>query len=103
MIPDGSGDMIRTMYYVLIYKTVEDYVEKRAPYRADHLGHAEAAHARGDLVMAGVLADPADTAIFVFKCESRGPAEDFARDDPYVRAGLIREWSVRPWIVAIGG
>jgi uncharacterized protein YciI len=25
------------MYYILFYKTVEDYVNRRAPYREDHL------------------------------------------------------------------
>jgi len=29
--------------------------------------------------------------------------ENFARNDPYVTAGLIVEWSVRPWTVAKGG
>lgn len=91
------------MYYLLIYRTVENYVEKRAPYRAEHLGYSEAAHARGELFMGGALAEPADSAILIFKAESPAVAETFARNDPYVKAGLIKEWSVRPWIVAIGG
>jgi len=91
------------MYFLLIYKTVDNYVEKRAPYRPEHLGYANAAHARGEIVMAGALADPADSAVFVFRAESPAVVEDFARNDPYVKAGLITEWSVRPWTVAIGG
>lgn len=91
------------MYHVLIYKTVEGYVEKRAPYRPEHLAYANGAHARGELLMGGALADPADTALLVFKSESPAVAEEFARSDPYVKAGLIKEWSVRPWTVVIGG
>jgi len=91
------------MYYMLIYKTVDNYVERRAPYRAEHLGHANAAHEGGGLVMGGALADPADTAILVFRAESPSVAEEFARNDPYVKAGLVKEWSVRPWTVVIGG
>jgi uncharacterized protein YciI len=91
------------MYYMLIYKTVENYVEKRAPYRGEHLAYANAAHAREELFMGGALADPADTAILVFRGESPAVAEEFARNDPYVKAGLIKEWSVRPWTVVIGG
>ncbi len=91
------------MYYLLIYKTVEGYVEKRAPYRPEHLANSNAAHARGELFMGGALGDPADTAILVFRAESPSAAEEFARNDPYVKAGLIREWSVRPWTVVIGG
>jgi len=90
------------MYYLLIYKTVDNYVEKRVPYRPEHLGYANAAHARGEILMAGALADPADSAVFVFKADSPAVVEDFARNDPYVKAGLIKEWSVRPWTVVIG-
>ena len=91
------------MYYLLIYKTVDDYVERRAPYRPEHLGYSNAAHARGELVMGGVLTDPVDTAVLVFKAESPAVAEEFARNDPYVKVGLIKDWSVRPWTVVIGG
>jgi uncharacterized protein YciI len=53
--------------------------------------------------MGGALADPADTAILIFRGETPAVAEEFARNDPYVKAGLIKEWSVRPWTVVIGG
>jgi uncharacterized protein YciI len=52
--------------------------------------------------MGGALAEPADAAVMIFKTGSRAAVEDFARDDPYVKAGLIVEWSVRPWTVVIG-
>ncbi len=91
------------MYYMLIYQTVENYVEKRAPFRSEHLGYSEASHARGELFMGGALGDPVDTAILIFRGDSPAAAEAFAQNDPYVKAGLIKEWSVRPWTVAIGG
>jgi uncharacterized protein YciI len=91
------------MYYVLSYKTVENYVERRAPFREEHLALATAAHARGELVMAGALADPPDAAVLVFKGESPAVAEAFVKSDPYVKNGLVTEWSVRPWTVVIGG
>ena len=90
------------MYFMLFYKTVDNYVERRKPYRDEHLGYAEAAQGRGDLFMGGALGDPADTAILIFKTDDRAAVEDFARNDPYVKAGLIVEWSVRPWTVVIG-
>jgi uncharacterized protein YciI len=90
------------MYYILFYKTVDNYVERRAPYRQDHLAYANAARERGELIMAGALADPADGAVLVFKGEGPSAAEEFARNDPYVRNGLITEWNVRPWTVVIG-
>jgi hypothetical protein len=91
------------MYYILFYKTVENYIEKRAPYRNEHLNYANASHARGDLVIAGALAEPADSAVLVFKGIGPSVAAEFAKNDPYVKNGLIVEWTVRPWTVVIGG
>lgn len=91
------------MYYILFYKTVEGYVEKRAPYRAEHLALAKSAYEKGSMVMAGALADPADSAVLVFKGEGPEVAAEFAKNDPYVKNGLISEWSVRPWTVVVGG
>jgi uncharacterized protein YciI len=91
------------MYYILFYKTVDNYVEKRAPYREEHLNYATAAQERGTLVMAGALAEPADGAVLVFKGDGAHIAEDFAKHDPYVKNGLITEWQVRKWTVVIGG
>ncbi len=90
------------MYYILFYKTVDNYVEKRAPFREKHLAYANAAHERGELIIAGALADPADSAVLVFRGENPSIAEEFAKNDPYVLNGLIKEWKVRLWNVVIG-
>lgn len=88
-------------YFVLFYKTVDNYINKRAPYREEHLRLAENAREKGDLILAGALADPADEALLVFQSESAEAAENFALNDPYVKNGLISEWKVRPWTVVI--
>ena len=90
------------MYYILFYKTVDNYVEKRAPYRNEHLALAKSAYESGDLMMAGALAEPADGAVLVFKGDGPHAAEQFALNDPYVKNGLITEWKVRPWSVVVG-
>lgn len=90
------------MYYILFYKTVDNYVEKRVPFRDEHLKLAQLALKSGSLIMAGALADPADSAMLVFKGDSSKVAEEFAKNDPYVKNGLILEWNVRPWTVVIG-
>jgi uncharacterized protein YciI len=86
-----------------MYDVVDDYLERRGQYRAEHLALATAAQERGELVMAGALAEPADGAVLVFRSDSPAPAEAFAASDPYVRAGIVTEWRVRPWTVVIGG
>ena len=90
------------MYYILLYKTIDNYVARRAPYREEHLKYANASHDSGALVMAGALDAPADSAVLIFKGDGPEVAENFAKNDPYVEHGLITEWHVRPWNVAIG-
>jgi uncharacterized protein YciI len=90
------------MHYLLIYDVVPDYVARRQPLRAEHLGLARAAHARGELVLGGALADPTDGAVLLFKGESPAAAEAFAAADPYVRNGLVTSWRVRAWATVVG-
>jgi len=90
------------MYYLLFYKVVDDYVDRREPHRESHLAYAQASHARGEIVMGGALNEPADGAVLVFKCDSPAVVEEFAKNDPYLLAGLITGWAVRPWTVVIG-
>jgi uncharacterized protein YciI len=90
------------VHYLLMYDLVDDYMERRAPLRAAHLDLARAAVDRGELVLGGALADPADTAVLLFRGASPAAAEAFARVDPYVLNGLVRRWQVRPWTTVVG-
>jgi hypothetical protein len=90
------------MHYVLIYEVVDDYVARRAPYREEHLRLAREAHERGEVVLAGALADPADGAMLVFRGPSADTAEAFAKADPYVRNGVVKQWRVRKWNTVVG-
>ena len=90
------------MHYLLFYDVVEDYVRRREPHRAAHLARALAAHARGDLVLGGALADPVDGAVLLFRGDSPAVAESFAAGDPYVTHGLVTGWRVRTWTTVVG-
>ena len=75
---------------------------QRDPHRPAHLAAAQAAKASGKLLMAGALADPVDGGLFVFTpAATTEEVEAFAKADPYNVAGLITEWSVRPWLVVV--
>ena len=89
-------------YYVLQYEVVDDYANRRTPFRSLHLQKVREAHARGELRLAGALNEPADGALLVFRSETPAVAEDFARNDPYVINGLITSWRVRPWAIVAG-
>jgi len=90
------------MHYLLLYDVVDNYVERRKPFRESHLAHAQAAVARGDLVLGGALANPADGAVLLFRGDSPAAAERFAETDPYVLNGLIARWRVREWMTVVG-
>lgn len=89
-------------YYVVLYEVVGDFLARRGIYRDEHLRLAREAQVRGEHVMAGAFADPQDGALLVFQSKDATTAEAFARNDPYVKNGLVTHWKVRSWNVVIG-
>lgn len=90
-------------YYLLEYVLVDDYLARRGPLRESHLALAQEAAERGDLVLAGALAEPPDRAVLVWRADDPSVVERFAAADPYVHQGLVSSWTVRPWTVVVGG
>lgn len=90
------------MQQLLIYEVVADYVARRAPFRAAHLALAQAAAARGELLLGGATGAPPDGAMLLFEGASPDAAEAFARADPYVLNGLVSRWRVVPWHTVVG-
>src|SRR5712691_8310112 len=88
-------------YYALFYQVVDDFIARRAAFRDEHLHLAREARARGELVLAGALADPPG-ALIIFQADNSASAEAFARQDPYVKNGLVTNWKVRNWTVVVG-
>jgi uncharacterized protein YciI len=89
-------------YYALFYEVVDDFIARRGAHRDEHLRLTHEARTRGELMLAGALADPADGALIIFQGESPAVAEAFARQDPYVKNGLVTRWKVRNWTVVVG-
>ena len=90
------------MHFLMFYEFTADYLQRRPPHRAEHLRLAWSAHQRGDLVLGGALAEPADAAVLLFKGDDDQAARAFAENDPYVKAGLVTRWWVRPWTTVVG-
>jgi uncharacterized protein YciI len=89
-------------YFALFYEYVPDYLERRGALRRAHFDHASASMARGEFQMGGAFADPVDGALLTFKASDRAVIEDFARNDPYVKGGIVTSWRVREWTVVAG-
>lgn len=90
------------MHFLLTYDLVPDYLARREQFRNEHLALAREAHKRGELVIAGALAEPADSAVLFFQAESPAVVEAFAKADPYVINGLVTRWQVRRWNTVVG-
>lgn len=90
------------MHYLLLYEISDDYLERRAQFREEHLKKAWQASANGELVLGGALGNPVEGAALLFKGESPEAAEKFARTDPYVLNGLVKRWHVRQWNTVAG-
>ena len=89
------------MHLLLEYSLADDYLDRRATLREEHLALARAAHARGELLLAGALPDPFDRALLVWTAP-REVVEQFVAADPYVQNGLVTGWTIRDWNVVVG-
>jgi uncharacterized protein YciI len=92
-------------HFLLNYTLAPDYLERRPTFRAEHLGLAQAAVARGELLLGGAAAESGrapDQAVLLFAGEDGRAAEAFARADPYVTSGIVERWRVREWVTVVG-
>ena len=85
-----------------IYDLAPDYLARRTEFRAEHLALAWKRVERGELVLGGAVGDPVESGLLVFRCNSSDVPAEFARDDPYVKNGLVMQWKVRPWNTVVG-
>jgi len=89
--------------YVLFYNYIPDVLEKRPPHRDLHLSLASDLAKDGKCLSGGpttpLKADVPDGAVFVFSDEES--ANFFVKEDPYVKHGIVTDWSIKEWTVAV--
>jgi len=90
------------MHYLLLYKYIPDYMDRREEYRGAHFAHAKPYLDRGELFLGGAFANPANGAAIVFKADTPEVVENFAKNDPYVLNGLVTSWKIREWTTVVG-
>jgi uncharacterized protein len=80
---------------------VPDILEKRTPYRPDHIKLAQGLQEKGVIVAGGAF-NPPTGAVFIFSAENKDVVEGFVKKDPYVSAGLVTKYEIKEWTVVIG-
>ena len=88
--------------FILEYVYVADILEKRTPYRPEHIKLAEDYNKSG-LILSGGPFVPPTGAVFIFSADGKESVEAFVAKDPYVAAGLVTQYTIKEWNVVIGG
>ena len=82
--------------YVLLYESADDVLAKAPAHFPAHSARGQEFHERGSLIAYGPFGDPQqEGSMAVFT--SREAAEEFARGDPFVLNGVVRNWQIREW------
>jgi uncharacterized protein len=86
--------------YVLVYESADDVAQTAPVHFAAHRARWPEFQANGTLLLIGPYSDQSG-ALAVFT--TREAAEEFARSDPFVLNGVVRDWWVKEWMEALGG
>ncbi|KAG1676261.1 hypothetical protein FOA52_006479 [Chlamydomonas sp. UWO 241] len=93
-------------FHILQYTYVADIMEKRGPFRAEHIGGLQKATESGRVHMGGAFGPegaPPEGGMLIFKPDVPVPEiEAFVAADPYVKNGLVTAWTIKPFMVVAG-
>ena len=94
------------MLYVIYAEDIADSLEKRLSVRPAHLARLQLLHDEGRLLTAGPMpavdsnepgAAGFSGSTVIAEFESLEAAQSWANDDPYIAAGVYRQFSVKPY------
>jgi uncharacterized protein len=91
------------MLFAVICTDRAGMLETRKANRADHLAYL---NATGCVTQAGPFLDVDGEmcgSLVILEVKDLAAAEDWAKDDPYARAGLFQSVEIRAWNRTIGG
>ena len=86
-------------HFLLLYDYPDDVLERRAPWREEHLALVREWKKDGRLLLAGAIGDPVSGGALAFRVDDEGEITEFMSLDPYVREGVIVGHRVEPWKV----
>lgn len=85
--------------YIMWGSYCENALEKRTPYRQDHLAGLAAQKEKGILITLGPTKD--NTQVFgIYEAETETEVRDLVESDPYWKHQIWTEYQVKEWIQA---
>lgn len=74
----------------------ENALEKRSPYRADHLAGLTAQKESGVLIALGPTVD--NSKVFgIYEAEAEAIVRELIENDPYWQNGIWTDYEIHPW------
>jgi len=95
------------MLYSIVGSDVPNSLQKRMAARPDHVARLQALKAEGRLILAGPnpaidSADPGEAgfngSIIIAEFDSLEQAQQWANEDPYIKASVYQSVDVKPYI-----
>lgn len=92
------------MHYIITAFDKPGSLDLRMSVRPDHLAYA---NEMGITVLGGPMLTEGDDpkpkgSMLIVEVDSREQAEEFAKNDPYNKAGLFEKVTIRRWMGAVG-
>eukprot|EP00903_Cladosiphon_okamuranus_P006131 g6034.t2 len=84
----------------VVYTYVDGMVDKRGPYRSDHLELLKTMTEEGSCLLGGAFVEPCDGAVILFS--SPDQAQRFVDTDPYNTGGLVTKYQIRDYMAVVG-
>lgn len=93
---------IQAKLYVLQYDYVENALEKRQPHRQAHLALINKEVEKGNVVLAGAVDNPPTGGLLILRNLTRENIEQLVKQDPYVINGVVKKYSIKPYMAITG-
>jgi len=93
---------MKKKHFILFYDYVPNMGERRTPIRPAHFEYAKQWVAQGKLQFGGAFTADLSGAIITFECDSIQEVEEFYKNDPYYKSGLITDVKIKEWSIVVG-
>jgi uncharacterized protein YciI len=98
MTEEQQPPVYYVVFFVTKYQSFTEVMEKEPELIRNHRLRSKKFHEEGKLLLAGAFLDrPEEPLSTMVVLSSREAAEEYAKGDPFLVQGMIRNWSIREW------